>query len=134
MSVGLSRSELLHEMLFFLVSGYETTATALAWFNHLISKHPRIQQKIKTELIGNNAKQDLSLENLDSLVYLDCVINEVLRFSPPFDSALRTLTIDDRLPESDAQLLKGDQVLIPFINLARDTRYWSIDRSRITLS
>ncbi|CAF1083079.1 unnamed protein product [Rotaria sordida] len=107
--------------------GYETTSTALAWMIHLISKYPRVQQKIKAELIDNNAQKDLSLERLDSLVYLDCVINEVLRFSPPGDGTFRTLTVDDRLPESGAQLLAGDQVLIPFINLSRDTRYWSID-------
>ncbi|CAF3951719.1 unnamed protein product, partial [Rotaria sp. Silwood1] len=69
----------------------------------------------------------LSLERLDSLIYLDCVINEVLRFSPPVDGTVRTLTVDDRLPESGAQLVAGDQVLIPFNNLSHDTRYWSID-------
>ncbi|CAF4079576.1 unnamed protein product [Rotaria sp. Silwood1] len=124
---SLSRNELLHEMLFFMVAGYETTSTALTWIIHHLSKYPRVQQKIKAELIDNNAQQGLSLERLDSLIYLDCVINEVLRFSPPVDGTVRTLTVDDRLPESGAQLLAGDQVLIPFNNLSHDTRYWSID-------
>ncbi|CAF0737712.1 unnamed protein product [Adineta steineri] len=124
---GLNRSEVLHEVLFFLLAGYETTSTALTWFIHLASKHPRVQQKIKAELLENNCKEDLSVEHLDSLVYLDCVIKEVLRFCPPVNGSARTLTMDDRLPESGTQLYAGDEVLIPFMNLARDPRYWSID-------
>jgi cytochrome P450 len=115
-------------MFLFLLAGFETTSTALAWFTHFMSKYPPVQQKSKAELMmvdGN--KKDLLLERLDSLVYLDCVAKEVLRFFPPSNGTARTLTMDDRLPESGAQLYKGDSVLIPFHNLARDTRYWSID-------
>jgi cytochrome P450 len=39
----------------------------------------------------------------------------------------RTLTVDDRLPESNVLLKKGDHVHIPIYNLTRDTRHWSID-------
>src|ERR1700722_14521792 len=108
-------------MLLFMVAGYKTTSTTLAWFIHLISKNPRVQAKIKAEL-GDN-KQRLSIEQLDSLVYLDCVLQEVLRFVPPVNGTVRTLTMDDRLPESGAQLYKGDQVTISVHNLARDKRY-----------
>lgn len=115
------------EMVAFLVAGFESTSAALAWFIYLISKHPRIQEKIKTELIENNSFEQLSLDQLDSLVYLDCVINEVLRFIPPATGTIRTLTMNDQLPGTSIQLFKGDSVLIPFYNLAHDTRYWSID-------
>jgi cytochrome P450 len=115
-------------MLLFLVAGFETTSTGLAWFIHHISKHPRVQQKIKADLMnGVDDKRPLSLDHLDSLVYLDAVINEVFRFSPPIDGTYRTLTIDDRLPESGVQLYKGDQVCVSFYNLARDPQHWSID-------
>ncbi|CAF1274106.1 unnamed protein product [Rotaria magnacalcarata] len=124
---GLSRSEVLDELVLFLIAGYETTSTALAWFIHLMSKHPRVQQKIKAELTSDGHEHGLSLARLDSLVYLDCVINEVLRFCPPFDGSSRTLTTDDCLPSSGVQLYKGDQVIVPFYTLARDSRHWSID-------
>ncbi|CAF1110832.1 unnamed protein product [Rotaria sordida] len=113
-------------MLLFLVAGYESTSTALTWFIHHISKHPRVQAKIKAEL-GDNKNSRLSIEQLDSLVYLDSVIDEVLRFVPPTNGAARTLTSDDQLPESGVQLYRGDQVFIPFYNLTRDKRYWKID-------
>jgi cytochrome P450 len=127
LSIGLSRSELLDEMRLFLLAGFETTSTALAWFIHLMSKHPQVQQKIKAELASENCQGNLSLDRLDSLIYLDCVIKEVFRFCPPINGTVRTLTVDDRLPASGAQLFRGDQILIPFHSLARDTRYWSID-------
>src|SRR5690242_9907156 len=92
-----------------------------------MSKNSRIQQKIKEELRGEDNRQVLSIDRLDSLVYLDCVVKEVLRFAPPGDLSLRTLTIDDRLPDSGIQLYKGEQVYIPLYTLARDPQLWSYD-------
>ncbi|CAF4434591.1 unnamed protein product [Rotaria sp. Silwood2] len=114
-------------MLLFLIAGFEATSTALAWLIHFLSKYPRVQQKIKAELMDICNSQNLSVNQLDSLTYLDCVINETLRFFPPANGTVRTLTIDDRLPGSGVQLYKGDSVLIPFHNLSHDTRLWSID-------
>ncbi|CAF4089072.1 unnamed protein product [Rotaria sp. Silwood2] len=124
---GLSQNEVYQEMLLFLIAGFETTSTALAWLIHFLSKYPRVQQKIKAELMDICNSQNLSVNQLDSLTYLDCVINETLRFFPPANGTVRTLTIDDRLPGSGVQLYKGDSVLIPFHNLSHDTRLWSID-------
>ncbi|CAF4676834.1 unnamed protein product [Rotaria sp. Silwood2] len=78
--------------------------------------------------VGDN--QILTLNQLDSLVYLDCVINETLRFYPVDQATFRTLTVDDRLPENNVQLYKGETVVIPFNTLAHDPRYWSIDPER----
>ncbi|CAF3604744.1 unnamed protein product [Rotaria sordida] len=57
----------------------------------------------------------------------DCVIQEVLRFVPPAISTIRSVTSDDRLPASGAQLYKDDEVIINIYNLTRDKRYWKID-------
>lgn len=111
-----------------MVAGSDTSATTLSWFIHYMSKNPRVQQKIKAELMdAYDDKRPLSLGRLESLPYLDAVINEILRLSPPFDATFRTLTVDDRLPESGAQLYKGDQVCISFPNLSKDPKNWSID-------
>ncbi|CAF1155310.1 unnamed protein product [Rotaria sordida] len=124
---GLIRREILGEMLMFLIAGFETTSTALTWSIHLLSKHPEVQQKIKAELTKENVHHDLILDRFDSLIYLDCVIKEILRFSPPVHAVARTLTMNDRLPNSGIQLYKGDQILVSVWTLSRDSRYWSID-------
>jgi len=111
---------------FFLIAGFETTSTGLSWFIHLISRNPQIQTKIKEEL-NQYSKQFLTIEQLDSLIYFDAVIKEVLRYSPPTNGTVRTLTIDDRLPKIGFHLYKGDQITISFYNLARDERYWKVD-------
>ncbi len=87
-----------------------------------MSKYPRVQQKIKAELMNDNTNKDLTLDRIDSLIYLDCVINEVFCFCTPLSGTIRMVYMDDRLPESGAQLSKGTQVFIPFYNLARDSR------------
>ena len=124
---GLSKSEVLDEMWTFLIAGFEANSTALAWSIHLLSKHPEVQEKIKNELCNSDASHVLSAAHLDSLTYLDCVINEILRYASPSDGASRSVVVDDRLPNSGVQLHRGDQLILPLSILARDARYWSID-------
>jgi len=111
-------------MLAFLAAGYATTSTALSWFIYYMSKNPEIQKKIKQELSQYN-DQHLSIEQIDSLHYLDCVLHELLRLVSPTLGTARTLIIDDQLPKSGVQLKQGQSVLISFYSLARDKRYWS---------
>ena len=111
-------------MLSFLTAGYGTVATAVTWFIYLMSKHPRVQLKLKNELLEQNIEQ-ISVEQLDSLTYLECVIRELFRFAPPLHSSLRTVMADDQLPASKVQLKKGDQIFMSIYNLGRDQRYWS---------
>jgi cytochrome P450 len=91
-----------------------------------MSKYPRVQAKINAEL-GDNKHNRITVEQIESLTYLDCVIQEILRFIPPVVGTTRTLTMDDQLPGSGVQLYKGDEVFIAFNTLSRDKRYWKID-------
>jgi cytochrome P450 len=109
-------------MLLFLAAGYSTTSTALVWFIFLMSKHPHVQNKLKKE-ISQYDVQHLSIEQLDSLIYLDSVLREVFRFVPPVIGTVRTLIADDQLPATGAHLSKGDQVMISFYNLNKDERF-----------
>lgn len=64
-----------------------------------ISKHPRIQENLKAELVEIALRKNhchFSLNDLDSLVYLDAVIEEVFRISPSIDATYRTLLARDR--------------------------------------
>ena len=108
------------------MAGSETSGTALAWFIYFMSKNPRVQAKIKAEL-GENIHNRMTVEQIESLAYLDCVIREAFRFVPPAVGTIRTLLVDDQLPVSGVQLYKGDQVMIYFGLLSRDKRYWKID-------
>jgi cytochrome P450 len=41
---------MMQELIIFMVAGSDTSSTTLAWFIYYMSKHPRVQQKIKAEL------------------------------------------------------------------------------------
>jgi len=125
--IGLSRAEILDNMITFLIAGFETTSSALSWFIYAMSKNPRVQQKIKAELKEKLGQNELSLEQLDSLVYLDCVLNEIFRVYPPAAGVSRVLLEDDQLPATGIKLRKGDDILIPLSALARDSRLWKVD-------
>ncbi|CAF1199150.1 unnamed protein product [Didymodactylos carnosus] len=124
---GLTCEELLDEILLSIVAGFETTSTVLAWFIFHMSKYPAIQEKIKEELKLHNVTKKTSLTNelLDKLEYIDCVLKEVLRFSPIMDGTLRTLVEDDQI--DGVQLRKGDSVYIGLNNIHRDKRLWKLD-------
>ncbi|CAF1132871.1 unnamed protein product, partial [Didymodactylos carnosus] len=123
----LTCEELLDEILLSIVAGFETTSTVLAWFIFHMSKYPAIQEKIKEELKLHNVTKKTSLTNelLDKLEYIDCVLKEVLRFSPIMDGTLRTLVEDDQI--DGVQLRKGDSVYIGLNNIHRDKRLWKLD-------
>ncbi|CAF0976009.1 unnamed protein product [Adineta ricciae] len=84
-----------------------------------MSKNPEIYKKIKTGLVDYDGQQ------LATLVYLDCVLGELLRLLGPILGSLRTLTADNRLPGAGAQLRKSDSLMVSFYTLTRDRRYWS---------
>ncbi|CAF3926684.1 unnamed protein product [Rotaria sp. Silwood1] len=125
--VSLSSNEVFDEVSLSILAGFETTSTALSWFFFYISKYPNIQQKIKSELAEHNLTPDklLTPDILDSLIYIECVTKEVLRFSPIASVVLRQATCDDTI--DGIEVKKGDTILLAIQNLHRDPRYWKVD-------
>ena len=113
-----------------ILAGFETTSTVLSWFVFYMSKYPEVQQKIKDELKEYHLTPDalLSQEILDSLVYVECVVKEVLRFAPTAVSVSRQATRDDMI--DDIPVRKGDLIDVAIYNLHFDPRYWNIDPSK----
>ncbi|CAF4057539.1 unnamed protein product [Rotaria sp. Silwood1] len=95
-----------------------------------MSKYPDIQKKIKSELLEHNLTLDTPLtpDTLDSLVYIECVIKEVLRFAPIIAVLGRQATRDDTI--DGIEVKKGDIVVLAIQNLHRDPRYLKIDPSQ----
>jgi cytochrome P450 len=84
-SSGLTRSEIFDEVFMSIVNGYDATAAAIAWFIFYVSKNPEVQQRIKDELHEQNLLMNddvecappLTQDNLNSLIYCECVMKEV---------------------------------------------------------
>lgn len=69
----------------FLLAGYETTSTALAYITYCLSLHPNVQEQVFSEIMEKIGPDNspLSYENVSQLHYLEQVIQESLRLYPP---------------------------------------------------
>jgi cytochrome P450 len=126
----LTLDEIVDEVITSSIVGFEPVTAALCWFIFHMSKHPDVQQKLKDELKEHELTADIPLdqEALVSLVYLDCVIKELLRFSPIDPYFVRQVMRDDKI--GDIEVKKGDTILIALVNMHLDPRYWNIDPSK----
>ncbi|CAF3348529.1 unnamed protein product [Rotaria sp. Silwood2] len=125
---GITKKELLDEILGLILGGFDTTSTVLSWFIYYMSKNPQVQQKIKDELKQHNITKDTSLDGLnllDKCEYLDCVIKETLRIQPIGIGSPRTVTEDVTI--DGVNIRKGESVLSAFSFMQRDPRYWKLD-------
>lgn len=71
----LRRAEMVSNVFNFLLAGYETTATALAYCTYVLATHPAHQEKLRMEI-------DKAEENAQRIDYMDLFIREVLRMHP----------------------------------------------------
>ena len=77
---AMSNVELRDEMMTMLLAGHETTATGLAFAFDLLGHNPRVLDRLRDEIEG------------DDDAYLDATVTESLRIRPVLDAAERTLT------------------------------------------
>lgn len=81
--------ELRDEIFGLLIGGHETTALALTWALHLISKHPDVQARLHDEIEQALSGRSPVLADLDRLPYTRAVVDEVLRLYPPLPNLVR---------------------------------------------
>ena len=129
-SSGLTRAEILDEILASILAGYGTTYTALAWFIFYTSKYPHVQQRMKDELRDHHLLitddtecfPPLTQDILDSLTYCECVTKEVLRLAPIAGATTR-IALHDTMVDN-VPVRRGQTVLIALNNMNTDARYW----------
>jgi cytochrome P450 len=82
--------EIRDELLTLVAAGHETTATALCWCFELMLRHPRVEQRLRSDL--------------DDDAYVDAFVKEVLRLRPVVVDVVRKAKRDTtiagwRIPE-----------------------------------
>jgi cytochrome P450 len=80
-----------------LLAGHETTATVLTWTWYLLSQHPRVDDRLHTELDDVLAGQPPAVEHLPRLPYTRMILEETLRLYPPTFSLSRRALVDDEI-------------------------------------
>lgn len=65
----------------FMLAGYETTSTMLAYSTYVLATRPDIQNKLQMEIDENwnDDQEGLDYEQISDLTYMDLFVREVLR-------------------------------------------------------
>lgn len=65
----------------FMLAGFETTSTFLAYSTYVLAKHPDVQEKLQEEIdsIRTDNNQALDYDLIVDMAYMDLFVREVLR-------------------------------------------------------
>lgn len=108
----------------FLIAGFETTGTTLAFSAYLLAKHPDIQDKTREEVKSIIEKENgLTYDGVFSMRLLDQVISEVLRLYPPVVGFI-TRRCDNEYEYEGLKIPSGITVVVPAYQLHHDPEYW----------
>jgi len=109
---------------FQLVPAGDTTPAVVSWLFYYLAKNKDIQSKLRQvifDTLGN--QKDYTYDDVQSIEYLDCVVRETLRISPPVRAPVpRTLKIDSKM--GDYFLPKGSQVAYCTYTMHYNEKYW----------
>jgi len=122
-SRGMTSTQLRNETLTLLLSGHETTASALSWTLFLLATHPEIERRLRSEVAAVIGKaREPSLEEISHLEYTGMVLNEALRLYPPIWVLERRAIAGDVI--GGYHIPAGSTVVVsPFI-LHRHEAFW----------
>jgi len=116
-SKRMSDTDLLNQISTFLFAGSDSTSLGMTWCLHHLSLHPHIQTRLRDEVLSVPFPSIYSATShadvLDSLSFLDAVVRETLRVSPPAHGSIRTAITDDLIPVSHAVHLRDGTIIPP---------------------
>ncbi|PVG01510.1 cytochrome P450 [Serendipita vermifera] len=134
----LTDHEVLHQIPTFLLAGHETTSTSTTWGLFSLAIHKPIQDRLRQEL--RTISTDFpSMEELNSLPYLDAVVREILRYHSVVLGTVRAATEDDVIPletefidrhgktRNSINVRKGDSIFISIVVVNKSRSIWGED-------
>ena len=122
--VQMSKDEVVANSVFFLVAGFETTSTALAFTTHFLINYPDVQSRVREEVKDLLSKEGkLDYNTISKLPYMEAVINEAFRMYPPVTFFTRRVASVD-YKYKNITIPKQTTVITPIPLLHRDERYW----------
>ncbi|KAF7328914.1 hypothetical protein MVEN_02521200 [Mycena venus] len=137
-SQRLSDEEVLAQVPTFLVAGHETTSTGTTWALFALTQNMAAQKRLREELLTVSTDNP-TMDQLNELPYLDCVVRETLRVHAPVPSTVRIATQDDVVPlatpftdeygtvHETIKVKKGQTIMIPILAVNRDKSIWGAD-------
>ncbi|BEI87227.1 hypothetical protein CcaverHIS002_0705730 [Cutaneotrichosporon cavernicola] len=137
----LDDTEMAYQVSTFILAGSETTSNSLTWTLYRLAMHLDVQQRLREEL-ETLATDEPSLEQLNTLPYLENVIHESLRLDPPVPESMRLCTQDVMLPlhtpvkGRDGNMIdsvpmkKGDMIITGYMQVNHNKDIWGPDADK----
>lgn len=88
---------LLAQAVSFYVAGFEASSTAIAFTLFELAQHEECQKRLYVEICKHITDDELTVENISELEFLDRIVNESLRLYPP-------LPLVDRVASEDYEV------------------------------
>ncbi|GAB4222689.1 MAG: hypothetical protein Tsb005_15370 [Gammaproteobacteria bacterium] len=118
----LTIAQLVDEFKTLLITGHETTGTALAWTWYFLAKHPSIMTQLQDELQQQLQGRPACYEDLAHLPFLRAVFDEVMRMYPPIWLTGRTTLVPTQL--GNYTIPTGASLLVCSYTLHHHPAYW----------
>ncbi|CDS08805.1 hypothetical protein LRAMOSA10166 [Lichtheimia ramosa] len=124
---AMTNDELRNNLCLFFFAGHDTTANALSYIAYYLAVNPDIQRKAREEVLQvlGDAHQDVlpTLEQIRKVPYINMVIKETLRMSPPAASLVSRVTKEDT-EIAGTFIPKGTRTTIDIYNLHHNPTVW----------
>jgi cytochrome P450 family 9 len=111
--------------------GFESTTILMQSISYELAKNPDILQTLideVDEMLSKLNGKAISYDQLNSMRFLDIVVNETLRKWPAFITTSRNCNEDFNLEDEETgkvyKIRKGTRVWIPIIELQMDPKYF----------
>lgn len=119
---GMSREQLIDEVLILFTAGHETTANALSFTLFLLAQNQKVQELAFKSVSKVNLDNENHFENLANLSYLKQCVEEGMRLYPPAYYIDRMSIEEDQLGEHT--IPKNTMILLAIYELHRDVDFW----------
>ncbi|KAG5683239.1 hypothetical protein PVAND_012532 [Polypedilum vanderplanki] len=117
----LKNSDIREEVDTFMFAGHDTSKSGICFVFYCIAKYPEVQQKVYEEIIEVlGDEEEINLQKLNELHYLELVIRESLRLFPPVPYYGRQLV--EELITEKYTFPKGMNVYVSPYLMGRDER------------
>lgn len=107
----------------FMFEGHDTTGWGASWATFLLGLHPDVQERVYQEIQDVVGNDEVSMDHLRSLKYLECVIKEAQRLFPSVPFIGRKHDTDFDLGNGQV-IPAGVQVGVFIYLVHRDPRHW----------
>ncbi|KAJ6496408.1 cytochrome P450 [Mycena sanguinolenta] len=137
-SQRLDDAEVVGQIPAFFFAGHETTSLATSWALHALSTNPAAQCKLREELL-TIPTDNPTMDELNSLPYLEAVVREMMRVHAPVVNTQRMAMEDDIMPlakpyidpqgnsHDSLPIPKGQRIHVPILAINTDKEIWGED-------